>query len=77
MGLSIAGFVCAIVGTVFFCIPLLGGGLGLLGVVLGGIGLTKKKPSGFAVASLTIGLVACLLSFIALIVFADTRQSRS
>lgn len=75
-GLSIAGFVCAIVGTVFFCIPLLGGGLGLMGVVFGGIGLTKKKTSGFAVASLAIGLVACLLSFIALIAFADLRRDR-
>lgn len=72
-GLSIAGFVCAVVGIIFFCIPLLGGGLGFLGVVFGGIGLSKKHKSGFAVASLTVGLVACLLSII--MFFAYVRAS--
>jgi len=76
--LAIAGFVCGIVGVVLFCIPLLGGGLGTLGVVFGAIGMGKGKSGqkGFAVAALTLGIIACLLSFIVFCVYVDDADRR-
>ena len=68
-GLSIAGFVCGVVGVVLSCVPLLGGGLGMLGIIFGGIGLLRPNKSGFAIASLTLGIVACFLSLVWLMLF--------
>ena len=78
-GLAIAGFVCGVVGVVFFCIPLLGGSLAVLAVVFGGIGLAKGQPgrTGFAVAALSLGVIGCILSLIMLLAYADATRSRS
>lgn len=65
-GLSIAGFVCALVGVCLFCIPVFGGLLGVLGIVFGAIGMGQKEGSkdNFAIASLVLGLIACAFSFV-------------
>jgi hypothetical protein len=75
-GLAIAGFVCAIVGAAFFCIPLLGGILGGIGVIFGGVSLAQSKrgSNGFAIASLVVGLVACILSFIMFSVYLHSTR---
>lgn len=75
-GLSVAGFVCGLVGLLTFCIPLLGGGLGVMGIVFGSIGINRKRGGGLAVAGLCLGIVACLLSFIAFLVFLEDAERR-
>ena len=62
-GLSIAGFICGLVGIIVSCNPILGGLLGLLGIVFGVIGLARVHRSGFAIASLALGIASCLLAF--------------
>ncbi|WP_448625863.1 hypothetical protein [Geodermatophilus sp. URMC 64] len=64
-GLGVAGFVTGLVGLVLCWVPWFGMVLGLVGVVLGGIGISqgKKKgaPTGLAIAGLVCGILAVLV----------------
>jgi hypothetical protein len=73
-GLSIGGFICGISG---FLLLFAGGGvlspiLFILGIVFGGIGLSRtnkgnKKGKGFAIASLVLGILGIALFLVVLI----------
>jgi hypothetical protein len=62
-GLSIAGFVCGIVGLV--ALPIV---LGILAIVFGAIGLKRtsngKRGKGFAIAALALGILEVLIIFL-------------
>ncbi|MGY1604660.1 hypothetical protein [Geodermatophilus sp. SYSU D00815] len=64
-GLGVAGFVCGLVGLVLCWVPWIGMLLGLVGVVLGGIGISQGKKkgasTGLAIAGLVCGILAVLV----------------
>jgi hypothetical protein len=61
-GMGVAGFILGLLGLLFFWIPFFGLILALLGVCLGGAGISvgKKRGAGIglAVTGLVLGLVA-------------------
>ena len=76
-GLGVAGFVCGLVGTVLFCIPWLGGILGVLGVILGGVSMAqKKRKNGLGIAGFTLGIIACVLALLWVVAIADASRRR-
>ncbi len=71
-GMAVASLVCGIVGLVFSFIPIIGiiaWPLVILGVIFGGVSISKANetpgaPKGMAIAGLTcslIGLFICIL----------------
>ncbi len=64
-GIATAGLVCGIIGLVLFWFPIVGMVLAVLGVIFGGIGLSKANKGapnkGLAIAGLVCGAVAILL----------------
>jgi hypothetical protein len=67
-GLGIAGFVCGLVGSLLFCIPLFAWILGILGVVFGGIAMSQRRD-GFGIAGLVLGIISVSLGFLAFLFF--------
>jgi hypothetical protein len=69
-GLGVAGFVLGLLGLLFFWFPPLGIVLSLLGVILGGSGMSAARrnhsSSGLAIAGLVCGLIGLLLAIIIL-----------
>jgi hypothetical protein len=67
-GLGVAGFVTGLLGLIFCWVPALGITLALLGVILGGVGIStgKKKgaPTGLAIAGLVLGIIALIPAFV-------------
>lgn len=63
-GLGIAGFVCGLLGLVLFWFPILGLLLAVIGVILGGTGISAGRRdgsgTGLAIAGLVLGLVALI-----------------
>lgn len=63
-GLGVAGFVLGLLGLIFCWVPGLGITMALLGVILGGVGIStgKKKgaPTGLAIAGLVLGIIALI-----------------
>jgi hypothetical protein len=80
-GLGVAGFVTGLVGLVLCWVPWFGMILGLVGVVLGGIGISqgKKKgaPTGLAIAGLVCGVLAVLVWLVLLAVVFSVASSFS
>lgn len=69
-GLAIASMVTGIIGLVLFCVPVVNLILGLLGVVLGGVSLSKKQAGkGMAIAGLVCGLLALLWGIYYVVVY--------
>ena len=52
-GMSIASMVLGIIGLVFWCIPILGGPIGIVGLILGIVG-RKKGGRGMATAGIVM-----------------------
>ena len=52
-GMSIASMVLGIIGLVFWCIPILGGHIGLVGLILGIVG-RKNGGKGMATAGIVM-----------------------
>lgn len=80
-GMGTAGLVCGIIGLALSWIWCLGGPLGILGIIFGGIGISKANQGqatnkGSATAGLVCGIVAIglLIMFIALFAEADFRR---
>jgi hypothetical protein len=67
-GLGTAGFVTGLLGLIFCWVPVFGIVLGILGVILGGVGISsgKKKGAGtgLAIAGLVLGLISLVPSII-------------
>jgi hypothetical protein len=73
-GIGTAGFVCGLLGLILFWIPIVGLVLGVLGVIMGGAGISAGNKygarTGLAVAGLVLGIIALipgLLIFVAVI----------
>lgn len=56
-GVGTAGFVLALLGLFLGWVPVLGWILWVLGLILSGVGMTKK-PKGLAIAGLVISLIS-------------------
>jgi hypothetical protein len=67
-GLGTAGFVTGLLGLIFCWVPALGIILALLGVIMGGVGISagKKKgaSTGLAIAGLVLGIIALIPAII-------------
>lgn len=59
-GIGIAGFVLALLGLFLGWIPVLGWILWALGLILSGVGITRK-PKGLAIAGLVISLIGLII----------------
>jgi hypothetical protein len=68
-GLGVAGFVLGLLGLVFFFIPFFGGIMSLLGVVLGGAGISSGKKRGAGIGLAVTGLVLGLVAMIPAVLF--------
>lgn len=77
-GLGIGGFVCGLIGLVFFWIPFFGLVLGLLGLILGGVGISSGRRSGagtgLAVAGLVLGLISLIPAVIVIAALSTTPR---
>ena len=71
-GVGTAGFVTGLLGALLSWFPLAGIPLGLLGIVLGGVGMSQGRRSGqktgLALAGVVLGVLALVIS-IGLIAF--------
>ncbi len=71
-GKGLAGMIVGILSYVFCWVPILGFVLGLIGVILSGIGLSRKdryRLNGFAVAGLILSILALVWGLIYIFVF--------
>ena len=59
-GIGVAGFVLALLGLFLGWIPILGWILWILGLILSGVGMTRK-PKGLAIAGLVISLIGLVV----------------
>lgn len=70
-GMGVAGFILGLLGLVFFWFPFLGLILAVLGVILGGVGMSNGRKSGagtgLAIAGLVLGLIALVPVIIVLV----------
>jgi hypothetical protein len=65
-GLAVAGLVIGIIAVVLCFVPFLNWVLGILGIIFGGVGLSKAnriggKNKGMAIAGLILGVVGLVL----------------
>ncbi len=78
-GLGTAGFVTGLLGLLFCWVPALGIVLALLGVIMGGVGISsgKKKgaPTGLAIAGLVLGVIALVPAIIFISAVASVGAS--
>ncbi|MGY1743057.1 MULTISPECIES: hypothetical protein [unclassified Blastococcus] len=78
-GLGTAGFVTGLLGLLFCWVPALGIVLALLGVIMGGVGIStgKKKgaPTGLAIAGLVLGIIALIPAIIFISAVASVGAS--
>ncbi len=62
--MGVAGFVCGLIGLVLFWFPFVGLVLAVLGIALGGSGISAGKrdgaSTGLAVAGLVLGIIALI-----------------
>ena len=75
-GMAVAGLVCGIIGLVFFWFPILGMVLAVLGIIFGGVGISRANSGapnkGLAIAGLVCGVVAIALYVIIILVVVHT-----
>ena len=78
-GLGTAGFVTGLLGLLFCWVPALGIVLALLGIIMGGVGISagKKKgaPTGLAIAGLVLGVIALVPAIIFISAVASVGAS--
>ena len=78
-GLGVAGFVTGLLGLIFCWVPFLGIVLALLGVIMGGVGITtgKKKgaSTGLAIAGLVLGIIALIPAIVIISAAASVAGS--
>ena len=70
-GVGIAGMVFGILSYIFCWVPVFGLILGLIGVILSGVGLSRKdryRLNGFAIAGLILSIIAMVVGLIMTIV---------
>jgi hypothetical protein len=67
-GVGIAGFVTGLLGALLSWFPLAGIILGILGIVLGGVGVSQGRragaKTGLAVAGVVLGVIAVVISVV-------------
>lgn len=67
-GLGTAGFVTGLLGLIFCWVPVFGLILGVLGIVLGGAGMSyarkNRASSGLAIAGLVLGIISLVPAII-------------
>ncbi len=71
-GVGLAGMIIGILSYIFCWVPVLDFILGLIGVILSGVGLSRKERyrlNGFAVAGLVLGIIGLVIGVIYMIVF--------
>jgi hypothetical protein len=77
-GMGVAGFVTGLLGLLLFWIPVLGIVLALLGVCLGGAGISSGKrrgaSTGLAIAGLVLGLVALIPTILFMMALSGARH---
>ncbi|MEZ4366042.1 MAG: DUF4190 domain-containing protein [Kofleriaceae bacterium] len=76
-GMAVAGLVLGICATVLFWVPLLNWVLGILGIVFGGLGISRSKASGKGKGMATAGLILGILGFVAGIAFVAYAWSQA
>jgi len=79
-GLAVAGLVLGILAACLFFVPFLNWILGILGIIFGGVGLSKAnriggKNKGLAIAGLVLGVVG-LIAGTVFFVFVMREASR-
>jgi hypothetical protein len=74
-GLSTAGFVTGLLGALLSWFPIAGIILGILGVVLGGVGVSQGKrtgaKTGLGVAGIVLGAIAIVIAIALIAVVAS------
>lgn len=71
-GVGLAGMIIGILSYVLCWIPVFDFILGLIGVILSGVGLSRKERyrlNGFAVAGLVLSIIGLVIGFIIMIAF--------
>lgn len=80
-GVAIAGFVLGIFATVFCIVPGLGMILGIVGLILSIIGITKKKScgsgGGLAITGLILSVIGIMGLILALGINSYTRKAQA
>lgn len=74
-GMGVGGFVTGLLGLIFCWFPWLGIVLSIIGVALGGVGLSQGKkrgaPTGLAIAGLVCGIIGLAVSLVFIIAVAS------
>ncbi len=74
-GLGVGGFVCSLIGLLFFWFPFVGLALAVIGTVLSGLGLTQGNKdgssTGMAVAGLVLGVIALIPGILWIVLFSS------
>ena len=71
-GVGLAGMIVGILSYIFCWVPVLDFILGLVGVILSGVGMSRKanyRLNGFAVAGLVLSIIGLFIGLIYMIVF--------
>lgn len=71
-GVGLAGMIIGMLSYIFCWVPVLDFILGLIGVILSGVGLSRKERyrlNGFAVAGLVLGIIGLVIGVIYMIAF--------